>query len=182
MTNTPGDDSQPQDPQEPTPPGQPGYWEQQSQQPPQAPYGVPPYPQQPYGQQESGQAPYGQAPSGQPAYGQPAYGQPPYYQARPNHPSATTSMVLGIVGLVLGLSCGVGFLASPFAWVMGAKAVREIDAAPHAYDGRGQAQAGKILGIVGTVLLVLALLALVLIIAIGVSGGFDSDPSFYEGT
>ena len=178
MTNTPGDDDvQPQ-------PDQPGYWEQQSQQgqpqPPQSPYG-PPYAQQPYAQQPYQQQPYQQQPYPQQPYGQPAYGQQPYYQGRPNHPNATTSMVLGIVGLVLGMSCGVGFLASPFAWVLGAKAVREIDAAPHAYDGRGQAQAGKILGIVGTVLLVLALLALVLLIAVGVSGGFDSDPTIYDG-
>ena len=46
-------------------------------------------------------------------------------------------------------------MLSPFAWAIGAKAVREIDATPGRYGGRDQANAGKIMGIIGTVLLVL---------------------------
>src|SRR6478735_5469113 len=62
--------------------------------------GQPPYGQQPptYGQQPYGQAPYGQQP-----YGQAPYGQPPYGYGAPaaaNHPSATTSLVLSLIGLV----------------------------------------------------------------------------------
>ena len=40
------------------------------------------------------------------------------------------------------------------------------------------AQAGFILGIIGTVLLVLAIAALVTIIVIGVNGGFDDSSTF----
>ena len=50
-------------------------------------------------------------------------------------------------------------IVSPVAWVLGAKAVREIDASPGRYGGRDRAQAGKIMGIIGTVLLVLGVLA-----------------------
>ena len=55
------------------------------------------------------------------------------------------------------------------------KAVKEIDANPAAYSGRGEANAGKIMGIVGTCLLVLVLLGVVALIIIGVNGGFDDD-------
>jgi hypothetical protein len=124
--------------------------------PPQNPY-VPPNeygsPQSPYG------SPY------QPAY---AGG------LIPTHPSATTSMVLGIIGLVSIVVCA-GFLliVSPVAWVMGAKAVREIDSSPGRYGGRDRAQAGKILGIIGSVLLVLGVLAIILVVVLAA----NSDPS-----
>ena len=53
-------------------------------------------------------------------------------------------MVLGILGLAL---CGI---FAPFAWSTGGKAVKEIDANPAGYSGRGEPSAGKIMGIVGT--------------------------------
>ena len=74
-------------------------------------------------------------------------GYAPGYPVAPKHPQATTALVLGILGLVL---CG---LIGPFAWVIGSKAVKEIDANPTAFSGRSEANAGKIMGIVGTVLL-----------------------------
>lgn len=55
--------------------------------------------------------------------------------------------MLGVLGLVL---CGV---LAPFAWVMGGRAVREIDESAGALGGRGTANVGRILGIVGSVLL-----------------------------
>jgi hypothetical protein len=95
----------------------------------------------------------------------PGGGYPPapggYGQPRQNHPRSTTALVLGIVGL---LCCSI---AAPFAWSIGKKAVREIDANPERYDGRGAAQAGYILGIIGTVLLVVGLVVLVISIAVG---------------
>jgi uncharacterized membrane protein YjgN (DUF898 family) len=92
----------------------------------------------------------------------------------PTHPSATTSMVLGIIGLVSIVVCaGVLLILSPFAWALGAKAVREIDASPGSYSGRDRAQAGKILGIIGSVLLVLGVLAIIGLFALAAS----SDPS-----
>lgn len=98
-------------------------------------YGGPPYGQQPgYSQQTYG-------------YGVPAFA--------PKHPSATTAMVLGILGLAL---CSI---AAPFAWWIGAKTLREIDQSGGQYTGRGEAQAGKIMGIIGTVFLILGILATV---------------------
>jgi uncharacterized membrane protein YjgN (DUF898 family) len=95
-------------------------------------------------------------PPGQPPYGPPnQYGAPPYGFAAPEHPQATTVLILGILGLVL---CQ---LISPFAWVMGNRVVAEIDASNGQVGGRSQANAGRICGIVGTVLIGLALLVAV---------------------
>src|SRR6476469_1761992 len=138
----------------------------------QNPYGAPgqqppPYGQNPYGQEPpaQGQPPYGQQP---PPYGQPPYGQPPYGYGAPaaaNHPSATTSLVLSLIGLAGIMFCGgITLVLSPFAWRIGAKAVREIDANPGMYGGRDQANAGRIMGIIGTVLLVIGLLGLIVLI------------------
>lgn len=80
---------------------------------------------------------------------------PPPGLPRPSHPQATTVLVLGILGLVL---CQ---LVGPFAWQMGNRVVREIDASGGQYDGREMANIGRILGIVAT-----ALMALVLLVAI----------------
>jgi hypothetical protein len=96
MTNTPGDGDQPPDP---------------------------------YGQSGQPQDPYGQ-PSTAPQYAQPQYGQSPYGVPQPfppgayapDHPKATTSLVLGILGIVI---CGI---IAPFAWQMGKRTVAEIDA------------------------------------------------------
>ena len=66
----------------------------------QSPYGAPPEPDQPqYRQSPYGQPQYGQQPYGQQPYGAtPGYGYPG--QAPVNHPSATTALVLSIIGLV----------------------------------------------------------------------------------
>ena len=92
----------------------------------------------------------------------------------PTHPSATTSMVLGIIGLVsIAVCAGFLLIVSPVAWVLGAKAVREIDSSPGRYGGRDRAQAGKILGIIGSVLLVLGVLAIILVVVLVA----NSDPT-----
>jgi hypothetical protein len=76
-------------------------------------------------------------------------------------------MVLGIVGLVgIALCGGITLVLSPFAWAIGHKAVREIDADPGRYGGRDKANAGKIMGIIGTVLLVLGIVAIIGVIAL----------------
>jgi hypothetical protein len=90
----------------------------------------------------------------------------------PDHPSATTALVLGIVGLVGVVVClGIPLVLSPFAWVIGSRAVREIDASPGRYRGRENANAGRIMGIIGTVLLVVGAVAFFVIIALAVSIG-----------
>jgi hypothetical protein len=134
--------------------------------PPQDPSGQQPPYGQPYGQQQ----PYGQPGYGQqPPYGQPGYGQPGYNWAPkpPEHPSATTAMVLGLIGLVGILVCGgLTLVVSPFAWVIGSRAVREIDENPTAYSGREMASAGRVMGIVGTGLLALGVLAVIVFFAL----------------
>jgi len=120
-----------------------------------------------------------------PPYPPPGYGAPysPYVPL-PAHPRATTAMVLGIVGMT-GFMCYVTFLVAPAAWIIGAKAVKEIDANPGMYGGRSEANAGKIMGIVGTVLLILALLALTafVIVSVTIDGFWDDsyDESYFIG-
>jgi hypothetical protein len=73
-----------------------------------------------------------------------------------DHPQATLSMILGIVAVVV---CQI---VGPFAWVIGKRAMNEIDASGGTLGGRGQAQAGFILGIIATVLLGLGLVFFVI--------------------
>ena len=121
--------------------------------------------QPPYGQQpEYGQPPaeYGQ----QPGYGQP-YGQPGYGQ-QVDHPQGTTILVLGILGLVFCQILGV------VAWVMGNNALREIDANPAAYSNRSNVAAGRMLGIIATVLILLFVIGFILLF---VGAAFFASPS-----
>lgn len=93
---------------------------------------------------------------------QPQY-QPPYqpqYQLAPEHPQATTVLVLGILGLVL---CGV---IAPFAWSMGTRVLAEIDASGGMIGGRGSANAGRVMGIIGSVLLIMGVVFFIAMFAI----------------
>lgn len=119
-----------------------------------------------------------------------AYQPPPGYQPQPGynpylppkHPQATTSMVLGIVAVAGGLMCWLPLLVSPVAWIMGAKAVRDIDASRGAQTGRSEAVAGKVLGIIGTVLLVLAIAAIVTLVVLSFTiDDFWSDENWDDG-
>jgi uncharacterized membrane protein YjgN (DUF898 family) len=86
------------------------------------------------------------------------------------HPQATTILILGILGLVL---CQV---LGPFAWSMGNKAIREIDASQGALGGRDTVNIGRILGIIATVLLALGILALAFLILVAVVGTVWTSP------
>lgn len=44
------------------------------------------------------------------------YGQPMPFHPPPDHPKATTAMVLGIVALAGGMICYLPFFLAPFAW------------------------------------------------------------------
>ncbi|MEO7350940.1 MAG: DUF4190 domain-containing protein [Marmoricola sp.] len=156
------------------------------------PFNPNPYAQQPSGP-PSGQPPYG----GQPAAGYQQPGQPPpyYYQTGPGvapvqppygytplapaHPQATLAMVLGLVGVVGAFfACGLTLVVSPFAWAVGQKAVKEIEASQGRLSGESQARTGMITGIIGTVLLVLAIIAVIGFVALLiVSGSTDSGGS-----
>jgi hypothetical protein len=85
----------------------------------------------------------------------PNYGGQPYpqgYDQRPNEPSAVTALVLGILGIAV---CGV---VAPFAWSTGKKSLDAIRASQGRWGGEGMAQAGYIMGIIGTALLALGVL------------------------
>ncbi len=73
------------------------------------------------------------------------------------------ALVLGILGVV---TCQV---VAPFALVVGRNTMKEIDASQGSLGGRGMAQAGYILGIIGTVFLALLLVGLVILITASAS-------------
>jgi uncharacterized membrane protein YjgN (DUF898 family) len=75
------------------------------------------------------------------------------------HPAGTTVLVLGILGLVV---CG---LLAPIAWVKGNTAKREMDSQPNVYwSNRGSVTAGRICGIIGTVLILLGVAVMILFV------------------
>ena len=78
----------------------------------------------------------------------------------PDHPQAQTAFVVGLVSLVGGFVCALPLVIGPWAWVVGARARREIDQAPGRYGGRDKATAGMVMGIIATSLLSIALLVL----------------------
>jgi hypothetical protein len=94
----------------------------------------------------------------------PPPGPSPYSYAQPagaDHPNGTTILVLGILSLVV---CG---LLGPVAWVMGNNAIREMDSQPGVlFRNRGNVTAGRICGIIGTVLLILSVLMIVFMIVV----------------
>ncbi len=112
----------------------------------------------------SNQDPENPPPPPQPhPYGAPAYGG---YQPVPDHPQATTVLVLGIIGILIGVT-------APVAWVMGSRAKREIEASGGRLGGLQQVTIGWILGIVMTILLVISVIGFVLIFVV-VLGVFAS--------
>lgn len=96
------------------------------------------------------------------AYPPPA-GYPPPYGGYPAPPSgrATWSLVLGLLGLFCG-GCCLGIFCSPLAWFLGASEVSDIRRGLAPPSGEGRATAGKILGIIGTILTLLGFVAGVL--------------------
>ena len=95
-------------------------------------------------------------------------------QPYPESSQATTVLVLGILGLVV---CG---LLGPIAWSMGNTELRAIDAGRRPPENRGTANAGRILGIIVTVLLgiglvvVVAVLVFIVVASDSVSVEFDN--------
>ncbi len=77
---------------------------------------------------------------------------PPMGGGPVDHPKGTTILILGILSLVCCSPLGIA------AFVMGNNALKEIDAQPGRYANRQLVQIGRILGIVGMVLLALSVL------------------------
>ncbi|HEX5761309.1 MAG TPA: DUF4190 domain-containing protein [Thermoanaerobaculia bacterium] len=65
---------------------------------------------------------------------------------------AVTSLILGILGILCCPICG------PIAWYLGNQELRAVREGRSSPASQGMAQAGQILGIVGTVLFVFTLL------------------------
>lgn len=65
--------------------------------------------------------------------------------------------MLGILGLAMFAPLG------PFAWMMGRRALKEIDSSGGTIGGRGLVLAGYICGIVATMVLVLIVVTMVMV-------------------
>jgi hypothetical protein len=76
----------------------------------------------------------------------------------------TLILIFGILGLVI---CGPLGIA---AWVMGNSDLREMDAGTMDPSGRGTTQAGKICGMIATILMILAVVMFVLFFLLGIGG------------
>ncbi|MDX6677631.1 MAG: hypothetical protein QOE31_1683 [Solirubrobacteraceae bacterium] len=131
------------------------------------PFGSPP-PSDPFG----GSAPPPSAPPppadpGQDAWrAAPAPGDPfaaPPDAARPRADGAIPALILGIIGIAFCPLC------APFAWVLGRQAEQKVDASGGMLSGRGEATAGKVLGIVSCALSVLAILLFIALVVVGSS-------------
>jgi len=76
----------------------------------------------------------------------------------------TLILVFGILGIVI---CGPFAVA---AWVMGSGDLKQMDAGTMDPSGRSNTNAGKICGIIGTILWALAALAWIALFALGILG------------
>ena len=88
-----------------------------------------------------------------------------------DHKGATTALVLGIISIA-SLFCAFlccltlpGVFCAPFAWAIGAKAKREIEASRGTYGNLGSAVTGMWMGIVMTLIGALSIAAVVALVA-----------------
>lgn len=108
------------------------------------------------------QAGYGQYPT--PYQGNP-YGA--YQAAPPNHPAATPALIMGLIGLITMWGCGISGLVGIGGIIQGRKALREIDAEPGRWSGRGQAMAGFVTGLIAVSLTLIAIVLVIILAATG---------------
>lgn len=83
----------------------------------------------------------------------------------PNDSQAMLALILGILGVVC---C---WILGPVAFFIGNASLNRINASNGTLGGSGLAQAGRILGIIGTIILALAILGVVINIITSVSRG-----------
>ncbi len=76
----------------------------------------------------------------------------------------TAVLVLGILGLVVCVICGI------IAWSMGSADLKEMDAGRMDPSGRGMTQAGKICGMISCILLLVGVGIWVLLMVLGFAG------------
>jgi hypothetical protein len=81
----------------------------------------------------------------------------------------TVIIVLGILGLVVCAPLAIA------AWVMGSNDLKEMDAGTMDPTGRGTTNAGKICGIIGTILMILGLIfGLIFVLFFGMAAAHQS--------
>ena len=73
----------------------------------------------------------------------------------------TLILVLGILGLVICAPLGIA------AWIMGSGDLKQMDAGTMDPSGRGNTQAGKICGIIGTILMIIGVIVFGILFTIG---------------
>ena len=74
----------------------------------------------------------------------------------------TTVLVLGILGLVVCVICGI------IAWVMGKNDLREMDAGIMDPSGRGTTNAGRICGMISVILACVGFAIWLILVIVGV--------------
>lgn len=92
--------------------------------------------------------------------------------AYPEQSQSTTILVLGILGIIC---CGPLGIA---AWIMGNNELEAIDSGRRNPEGRSTANAGRIMGIIASVLMILGVLFFVGLIIFGVSFSTLFDTGF----
>lgn len=94
----------------------------------------------------------------------PPYGAPPpgpgYPVKPPDHPQTIVILILGIIGVTVFQIC------APIAWYLGNKAKKEIEASNGAIGGLSTVNLGRILGIVGTMIVVISVVIVVVAIVV----------------
>ena len=94
---------------------------------------------------------------GPPGYGAPGYGYPPSY---PYQSQASTVMVLGILSLVV---CSI---LGPIAWSMGNTELGRIDRGEADPSARGSAVAGRICGMIASILMIVGIVGCIFLFGI----------------
>jgi hypothetical protein len=77
----------------------------------------------------------------------------------------TLILVLGILGLVICGPCGIA------AWIMGSGDLKQMDGGTMDPSGRQITNAGRICGIIATILMALTVIGIIVAVAIGALGG-----------
>jgi len=72
----------------------------------------------------------------------------------------TLILVLGILGLIICAPLAI------VAWVMGSGDIKQMDAGTMDPSGRGTTNAGRICGIIGTILLIVGIIVAIVVLAL----------------
>ena len=90
----------------------------------------------------------------------------------PTPPPSASSPVNGTLILVLGILSFFcfGIILGPVAWVMGNGALQTLDQYGDPASQRGTVSAGRICGIIGTVLSILGIIGYIVLLALGLVG------------